>query len=1599
MRSTIGALLLLTLIAIVPLASDAGAGQAKCCNLAASFAQNLFPGGAGDEDFFTVPGGPPNVMILLDDSGSMRHFPRPFIPTTFTLSNGSGTCLMPEYDDAAAARLTAGQHSYESKLVFANGTSNSPPWVTENCSNKDRCLFDPGSYYHYLQVGTLTDLWRYGNPPWTTGESPYAQNRSTTPNAVCTNVGATDAAECTNCLATKGYYLFRQGNGDYNAAFAGSFLNVYPPKFMIARKVLKELLSIDPASPSSIDNVRFGLALLNANGLTRPLLPTCDDAISATAPAKFITSRNDLMTDIDTKFAASGMTPLANSLFNIAQYFSDNTNATKNSSQWSAWFPGTSNGNYFNDVGGSSSFCWSCQQSSVVIVTDGAPANDNTGVPDSSCGSTHANLFDCFGPGGKGDFRRWAGGTVGASLKLPIDCPPPGCGTDINNSTPNLLHLVAGFLRWNDLRKDVPASGGNPASWTGAQSVSTYTIGLNLDPGSREVNLLTHTALLGGGTFVNASTPDDLAAAISNAITDVINKATSFSVSNTNTLQASTAAQLFTARFRPLEKLGWEGHLYRFNLFSEFSLGCDKTKTQAQQPLIPASAGACLGKNPNIDGIVTAGGLAECSGFYIVDADCDPVLEDSVTGVFRKATFVSGVLTATTTEANPYWDAGKVLSTPTAAGYRSADEASGNQRKILTLLDNDSANGDGLFDSRDTLVDFSIANVDALKPYLSLDAAWCTSLYNRLGFTVPASWTSADFTKCAKQVIWYIRGYDVLDEDEDGCAGPGGLGPSGVQMPKACTADSDCSPETSGMCAVGKCTCSAGVNGEERDVPSGHWKLGDIFHSSPQTVDPPFNELLCDIGRGQTQCVATIHSPGALTRETQTAIDVNSSNVDAYDQWRASSTAGVPNRDRRRIVLAGGNDGMLHAFDGGGPDTSKSRDDFGSYPYTVGTGAELWAFIPPDLLPKLKFALDGHQYFVDGNIMVRDIWVDANGDHKKQNDEFHTLAILSERSGGSQFLALDVTDPLVPKFRWTFPQLCSLEQNLMGQSWTDFSPRPPPIGPVKIALPSNAKDALGRPFEERWVAMLNGGYDPAGVKGRGVWMVDAWQGDVLWQFTDVDFQAIYDSGTPAGMFPVAASVGMSDIGDASQATLDSDGYFDTATWGDMGGQIWVARFKEPGTLVNGKVSNWYAGRALEELRRTDDNQVFWQLLANGSKQFRNEFYRMTSNIWEPTTATLRTFVGSGNRERLLTVGPTCGPSNFLGCAQSDCNVVKLTNTTEVGSCKIVSKFQDNNNQFQHNSVEMTGCGSTPLDCGSGVKVRIDMNLNGCPGTGNVPDVAGTLTCGSNGVCSDRVKVGKTKDISTKTWPALTSHNRFYGVWAYSADRSFSSKATAKTFDQNRFTDVPYANVCSGTAGNRCTVVDTTFATVAASGAVTCDSGTTCSATAADAGWFYEYGRKCPTSGCATTPPWTDEKTGSGATVIGSCVDWNTIRPMGAAVGVTPCSGGGGLPENNTYLADAITGVPNSKLCGFPTSDTSNLFRAVSRRSIAPPLDPTAVVSVSATGGVKQTSLQIEPGTLQHKDMAVRSDVVQPVYWLEVPRDLHVCRHADGSICQ
>ena len=105
------------------------------------------------------------------------------------------------------------------------------------------------------------------------------------------------------------------------------------------------------------------------------------------------------------------------------------------------------------------------------------------------------------------------------------------------------------------------------------------------------------------------------------------------------------------------------------------------------------------------------------------------------------------------------------------------------------------------------------------------------------------------------------------------------------------------------------------------------------------------------------------------------------------------------NANRKAVVYAGANDGMLHAFDA----TSDSA--------AVDPGAELWAYVPSFVVRDMYKLADAtyetnHRFFVDGPITVGDAY---NGTAWK------TILVGGLGRGGRGFYALDVTDPAGPE--------------------------------------------------------------------------------------------------------------------------------------------------------------------------------------------------------------------------------------------------------------------------------------------------------------------------------------------------------------------------------------------------------------------------------------------------------------------------------------------------------------------------------------------------------------------------------------------------------
>jgi hypothetical protein len=104
----------------------------------------------------------------------------------------------------------------------------------------------------------------------------------------------------------------------------------------------------------------------------------------------------------------------------------------------------------------------------------------------------------------------------------------------------------------------------------------------------------------------------------------------------------------------------------------------------------------------------------------------------------------------------------------------------------------------------------------------------------------------------------------------------------------------------------------------------------------------------------------------------------------------------IEERSKKVLILVGANDGMLHAFD-------------------KTSGEEEWAFIPPSLLSqlhilsRLDYNSKHRRSFVDGQITVHDVYL-------RNLSKWRKIVIFGLRSGGSEYIGLDITDRSNPEF-------------------------------------------------------------------------------------------------------------------------------------------------------------------------------------------------------------------------------------------------------------------------------------------------------------------------------------------------------------------------------------------------------------------------------------------------------------------------------------------------------------------------------------------------------------------------------------------------------
>ena len=1517
----------------------------------------------GDATFFSTQSGQlPNVLFVLDNSTSMYEipydvhpFPNSYWVTVGRTPNGCGL----ESDDpyaptcpGTAFAQTLGSCHNNSFFEGLKDKGGAPfnkattyalpdPWFDGTHTPAIK-YFQNDKVFQYMewdatQAGGVNNggpiIFKPGvgstngvlNPGTVSGSinsdcaalTSYSANRANSGGKGGTGNGAwsmTEQQRCQMCLDEAGYYIApgagtteASGGASPNILFKGNWLDFNPPKFIIARKSLTDFIqnqtgsatpvrigvvSYDPYNGYSTDipvpdTNGFNGRNDSGNFVSNGMIPDCD--VTSWSGATAQSQQSTLLSNVRAiswgSLTAGIGTPLAETLFHVGQFFGgDNAFYTSLfGSQWLKTTGGAMNSGFTAPTGANKPNCVTCQVNAIVLITDGDPQGDNN-LPDPATCAPGDTGMSCRL---RHDYIECTGGNAAA---------PAGCGTDQINGSNNLLDDVTNFLAVNDLS----------TTQVGVQNVITFVIGIGL-----QVPLLDNAARYGKSSrAVRADNAQDLQQSILNAVVNIIARATAFSSTAIQTLEVGTGSTAFVPRFVPGSPGTpiWDGHLFRFDLFNEFVAGVDL----------------------NGDG--------SKNGVFLVDRDKDIVTEDDK-GAFHKL--------KNNAPAIPIWDAGDTCGTgpacPTGSGINHLNAPGAYAgRTIYTAVYDTTTSAWQTIPFTGTITD---ANFTKIKGYLGLTGNnVCSTIQAAMASPIDPAYLSAtgtfDADHCAKAVIDYARGYNILDE----VAG----------------------------------THSVNVNRPRM--------LGDIFHSSPVVVDPPVDQFICSLGLS-SQCVSTLfgyNASNALVTPTDTTRYTvgTRTGIDAYEKyWEDHET-------RQRIVLVGANDGMLHAFDAGSPTTSpptlNSSVGFRQVVYSDGTGNEVWAFVPPDQLARLATIMtEGHQMSMDGDIMVRDVWVDGAKNDKgtagyvndvlqKQDVEYHTVAVASERQGGSHFTALDITDTTTPKMLWNWPPPCSPEEQSWGQTFGQFSPRAPPIGPVLLAT----SNPLGPPnynvahTEERWAVFLNGGHSPFNTRGRGVAMLDVYTGKPL-------FEQNYTPGAadPSAQmkFGFAAAATMIDYGVGD--SFAADGFFDTAIIGDEGGQIWTFRFGVPGTLdaTTGLATNWAFGRAYEPNTGSTNDARYHQPI-----------YTMAAATVETDNGWLRAFVGTGDRSHVRSSGGgDCRPDDPLSCIDAGCTVNSSV-TMDNGPNHYTSTYSSAvGSSATSPSLAAPAQSQTSVVANSCVTASVNETIavSACPAT--AMNFSETLAFSCSGVtpyaCSNGTFRQPTPNVSRaySTTPP-TGGNDFLSV-AILADQTgcstnLRSRRMSASGDQAAY-DAGRLSGFNSACADLVDVSSTTATATAVTGPM---------ASRSSAGWMLKY-------------PTIDEKTVTSSTILGGCVIWSSLIPAGGAVG---CASAGSTIAP-FYQADAVTGAPNcaTSFLGAGASPTGYV-RSIQRNVISPPPEPAAAVAIGAGGtSIRFSTLEIQPGASEVTQMTVgtSTEMLQMMYSLPLTYDQHYCRHIDPSV--
>ena len=428
-------------------------------------------------------------------------------------------------------------------------------------------------------------------------------------------------------------------------------------------------------------------------------------------------------------------------------------------------------------------------------------------------------------------------------------------------------------------------------------------------------------------------------------------------------------------------------------------------------------------------------------------------------------------------------------------------------------------------------------------------------------------------------------------------------------------------------------------DGDSNKTESIH-KLADIYHSDIAIVSPP-------------EASTTISSEANAQKRDSYYRSQNN-----YNNFKTGNTCGGACNNRKEIILAGANNGLLHAFD-------------------TSNGEELWAYLAPNMIGNLEKIPSNNAnvtnaiYGIDGSPIVKDIYYDDTPNDGKNNPAWKTIALVGLGAGGHGYFALDITDPESPTHLFAIENDAtnqaikhwdkdgsknefgyaggSIDANMdyrkLGEAWST---------PRIIRVKHNNKD--------KWVAVFGGGYNGSVNPnyGSAVFVMDLEDEGRLLQnidITDASSSNIVNS-VPADLTVITAD------------GTDKANYNGAMIYApDLEGKITKINLTDTGTMYQSTTlfnaeSNSDNGRYIyKKAQATINDGDLWLYFGTGNTQKLQEQSTNVKNrlygIKDKNFPIFSTINSSGTVVQCKTA-PTCPGGSDLGWYVDLANKQKLT---------------------------------------------------------------------------------------------------------------------------------------------------------------------------------------------------------------------------------------------------------------------------------------------------------------------------------------------------